>query len=59
MTQTGNAISIVLGTQNAVPTTVTTAAALSWAPSATAVDAAGNACTATATAEPAPDDANF
>ena len=49
----------VLGTQSAVPATVTTATALSWAPSATALDAAGNACTITAATEPAPSDANF
>jgi hypothetical protein len=47
MTQNGASITIVLGTPSTTPDTNTTGKAMTWTPSATATDIAGNANTAT------------
>lgn len=50
---------MVLGTTTGTVTTATTASALSWVPSATAYDAAGNASGTATVTESGTSDANF
>jgi hypothetical protein len=59
MTENGSVITLVFGLGNARSATSTTAAAMSWAPSTTATDIAGNANTATAATQSGTVHANF
>lgn len=59
MVMSGSTISITLGTPSGAVTTAAAAAGMSWTPSATAWDRAGNACTVVARAELAPVDLDF
>ena len=59
MVMSGSTITITLGTPSGAVTTAAAASNMSWAPSATAWDRAGNACTAVARAELAPLDLDF
>jgi hypothetical protein len=59
MTQTGAVITLILGSPSATPTTVATASTLSWTPSATAYDAAGNAASTASRSEQGASDADF
>ena len=59
MVQSGNAITITLGTASAGPTTASTNGTMSWTPSASAYDRAGNAETTTARSETGAADREF
>jgi hypothetical protein len=59
MTLNGSVITLVFGLGNAQSATSTTAAAMSWAPSTTATDIAGNANTATAATQSGTVHVNF
>lgn len=59
MVMSGSTISITLGTPSGAVTTAAAAAGMSWTPSATAWDRAGNACTVVARAELGPVDLDF
>lgn len=59
MTQTGGAVSLVLGTPSSAPSTLTAASALSWTPSSSAYDAAGNNSSTTTATEQGVSDSNF
>ncbi len=59
MVQSGGTVTVTLGTTTGTPTTVTAPATLSWAPSATPFDAAGNTVTTTARTEAGASDADF
>jgi hypothetical protein len=59
MAQSGNAITLTLGTPSGTTGTVTTAAAMIWTPSATATDRAGNAAATTARTETGTSDVDF
>jgi hypothetical protein len=59
MTLNGSVITLVFGLGNAQSATSTTAAAMSWAPSTTATDIAGNANTAAAATQSGTVHANF
>jgi hypothetical protein len=59
MTQSGNSITITLGTASSGPTTTSTNGTMSWTPSASAFDRAGNAETTTARSETGSADREF
>ena len=59
MALSGSTITITLGTPSGAVTTAAATANMSWTPSATAIDRAGNACTVAARAELAPLDLDF
>jgi hypothetical protein len=59
MVQSGNAITITLGTASAATTTAASTGTMSWTPSASAYDRAGNAETTTARAETGSADREF
>lgn len=59
MNQSGNTISVVLGTPSGSITRVTAAAAMSWSPDAAAYDAGGNNATTAAQTETGTNDADF
>lgn len=59
MVMSGSAITINLGTQSAVATTAAATGTMSWTPSATATDAAGNALSTTAVTESGAADKDF
>jgi hypothetical protein len=59
MVMSGSAITVTLGTQSAAATTAASTGTMSWTPSATATDRAGNACTTTARSETGAADKEF
>lgn len=59
MVQSGNAITVTLGTASAGPTTAATTGTMTWTPSASAYDRAANAQTTTARAETGTADRDF
>jgi hypothetical protein len=59
MTQSGSTITVTLGTPSGATGTVLVAGTMSWTPSATAYDAAGNACSTGATSETGLPDVEF
>lgn len=59
MVQSGNAITITLGTASAGPSTAASTGTMTWTPSASAYDRAGNAETTTARAETGSVDREF
>ena len=59
MTASGAAISLVLGTASGAVTTAAAAGAMTWTPSATATDRAGNASTTTIRTESGTSDRDF
>ncbi|MGH2786033.1 MAG: hypothetical protein ACRDJ1_12285 [Actinomycetota bacterium] len=59
MVMSGNSITFVLGTQSGAATTAAGTGTMSWTPSATALDRAGNACTTTARSETGTADKEF
>jgi len=59
MTMSGNTVTITLGTQSAAATTAASTGTMSWTPSATATDAAGNAVSTTAVTESGTADREF
>jgi Bacterial Ig-like domain len=59
MVMSGNTITITLGTQSAAATTAASTGTLSWTPSASATDAAGNAVSTTAVTESGTADKDF
>ncbi len=59
MVMSGNTITITLGTQSAAPTTAAATGTLSWTPSASATDSAGNATSTTAVTESGTADKDF
>ncbi len=59
MVQSGNAITVTLGTASAGPSTASTNGTMSWTPSASAYDRAGNAETTTARSETGSADREF
>lgn len=59
MAMSGNTITITLGTQSAAATTAAATGTMSWTPSATATDAAGNALSTTAVTESGAADKEF
>lgn len=59
MVRSGAAITITLGTQSAAATTAAGTGTMSWIPSATATDRAGNASTTTARSESGTADVDF
>jgi hypothetical protein len=59
MAQSGNAITITLGTASGTTATAAATAAMVWTPSATATDTAGNASTTTAKTETGTADLDF
>ncbi len=59
MTLSGGVITITLGTASGTVNTVAGNATMSWTPSATATDRAGNACSTTAVTEGGAADPNF
>ena len=59
MTRSGTSVSVVLGTTTGTVTTVTALSALTWVPSATAYDAAGNPSGTATVTETGTSDANF
>ncbi|HEY6729745.1 MAG TPA: hypothetical protein VI039_01840 [Solirubrobacterales bacterium] len=59
MVLSGNAITITLGTVSSGPTTASTTGTMSWTPSASAYDRAGNAATTTARSETGTADREF
>ena len=59
MVMSGSAITITLGTQSAAATTAGATGTLSWTPSASATDPAGNAVSTTAVTESGTADKDF
>ena len=59
MVMSGNSVTITLGTPSGAVTTAAATAGMSWAPSATATDRAGNACSTTAATESGAADKDF
>jgi hypothetical protein len=59
MTMSGNSITIVLGTPSGAVSTMAAAANMTWTPSATATDWAGNACATTTRTETGALDLDF
>lgn len=59
MVMSGNTITITLGTQSAAATTAASTGTMSWTPSATATDGAGNALSTTAVTESGTADKEF
>ena len=59
MVMSGSSITITLGTASGTVTTAASTGNMSWAPSATAQDRAGNACSATAITETGTADQDF
>jgi Bacterial Ig-like domain len=59
MTMSGNTITITLGTQSAAATTAAATGAMTWTPSATATDPAGNAASTAAVTESGTADKEF
>ncbi len=59
MVMSGSTITITLGTASGATTTAAATGTMSWAPSATATDLAGNACTTTAKTESGAADKEF
>ena len=59
MVMSGNTVTITLGTQSAAATTAAATGTMSWTPSATATDAAGNAVSTTAVTESGTADKEF
>jgi signal peptidase I len=59
MTQSAAVVTLTLGSPSTTPTTVATSNTLSWTPSATAYDAAGNPAATTARAEQGASDIDF
>ncbi len=59
MVMSGNTITITLGTQSAAATTAAATGTMSWTPSATATDGAGNALSTTAVTESGAADKDF
>jgi hypothetical protein len=59
MAMSGSTITITLGTQSAAATAVTATGTMSWTPSASATDAAGNAVSTTAVTESGAADKDF
>ena len=59
MVQSGNAITITLGTASAATTTAASTGSMIWTPSASAYDRAGNAGTTTARTETGTADREF
>jgi hypothetical protein len=59
MLMSGNSITITLGTQSAAATTASVTGTMSWTPSASATDAAGNAASTTAVTESGAADKDF
>jgi hypothetical protein len=57
--QSGNTVTVTLGTQSAAPATVATNTTMVWTPSATATDRAGSAMPTTAVNESGTADKNF
>jgi hypothetical protein len=59
MVQSGSVITVTLGNPSGATKTVSTAAAMIWAPSTSATDRAGNACSVTAATESGGNDVEF
>jgi hypothetical protein len=59
MVQSGNSITITFGTASAGPSTTASTGTMSWTPSASAYDRAGNAETTTARSESGSADREF
>jgi hypothetical protein len=59
MVMSGNAITLMLGTQSGAATTAAGTGTMNWTPSATAQDRAGNACSTTAKTETGTADKEF
>jgi len=59
MVMSGSSITITLGTASAADTTAAATGTMTWTPSATATDAAGNACSTTAKNETGAADKDF
>jgi hypothetical protein len=59
MVMSGNAVTITLGTQSAAATTAAASGTMSWTPSASATDPAGNAASTTAATETGAADKDF
>ena len=59
MTTSGNTITVVLGTPSGAVATAVVVSSMSWTPSNTATDWAGNACSTTALTEPGGADPEF
>ena len=59
MVLSGSTITITLGTQSGAPTTAAGTGTMSWTPSSTAQDRAGNACSTTARTETGTADKDF
>jgi hypothetical protein len=59
MTQGGNAITVTLGTASGATTTQATAATISWPPTTTLTDRAGNTCQTTSVNESGAGDVDF
>jgi len=59
MTMSGNAVKVVLGTQSGAASTAASTGSMSWTPSATATDWAGNASSTTAKTETGSADKDF
>jgi hypothetical protein len=59
MVMSGNTVTITLGTQSAAATTAAATGTMSWTPSATATDGAGNALSTTAVTESGTADREF
>ncbi len=59
MTLSGAVITVTLGTASGSVNTVATSATMSWTPSATATDRAGNACSTAAVTEGGAADREF
>ena len=59
MVVSGNSIVVTLGTASAADTTAASTGTMTWTPSATATDRAGNACSTTAANESGAADKDF
>jgi hypothetical protein len=59
MVRSGNSITITLGTASGTTTTAAGSGTMSWTPSGTATDRAGNPASTTAVSEPGPADPEF
>jgi chitinase len=59
MVMSGNAVTITLGTQSAAATAAAAPGSMSWTPSASATDPAGNAVSTTAVTESGAADKDF
>ena len=59
MTQSGSSITVVLGTESAAATTQATNTTMTWPPSATATDRAGNPASTATLTEPGAADREF